>query len=155
MKFKAAYTAMPRVQFETTGPSLARQAMKAECDINNVMRKYEKTGVLEHRNTFEGSYGDYTDAPQDYHEAINQVMAADAMFASLPATIRRRFGNDPAEYVNFLMDPANREEMRRMGLTKPAEGEVLEEATTPAKKPSKAPKSPEKASETPLKGDED
>lgn len=120
MKFKTAYDSdIPRYQFETVGPSLTRQSSKDECDINRIMLKFEKTGVLEHRNTFEGSYGDYTNTPQDYHEAVNQVMAADDMFQSLPAKVRKRFGNDPAEFVEFVADPDNRDQMQALGLLKP------------------------------------
>lgn len=138
MEFQTAYGPHLKVRFETVGPSLTRQASKAECDINRVMERFEKTGILEHRNTFQGAYGDFTEVPQDYHEAVNQVLAADGMFASLPSKIRRRFGNDPAEFVDFVADPRNAEELARMGLSKPEEGELLDEEPGKAPRPSKA-----------------
>lgn len=142
MKFRTAYDSdLPRIQFATTGDSLTRQASKQECDINRIMAKFEKTGVLEHRNTFEGQYGDFIDTPQDYHEAIQQVMDAQEMFMSLPSKLRRRFGNDPAEYLDFVSDPKNLDQMVEMGLAK---RDVIEE-------PAPAPKAKEKAPETPPK----
>lgn len=116
--FKTAHTGYPRVQFETVGPSLTHQSMAGETDINNIMRKFEKTGILEHRNTFEGKYGDFTDTPQDYHESMNAVLAANDMFETLPAKIRRRFGNDPGQFLDFVGDPNNSKEMIKMGLAK-------------------------------------
>jgi len=142
MKFKTAYSNMPRVQFSTTGPSLTRQASKNECDINRIMARFEKTGMIEHRNTFEGTYGDYINTPQDYQEAINQVMAANEMFSSLPASVRKRFGNDPAEYVEFIGDPDNASEMVRLGIASRREDpiqDVIDRQPPKAKEPSKTP----------------
>lgn len=145
-KFKTSYSAMPRVQFETVGPSLTRQESKQECDINRIMQRFEKTGVLEHRNRFEGAYGDFIDAPQSYHEAVNSVLEAQDMFMSLPAKVRKRFGNDPAEFVDFVGDPSNREEMAKMGLLKPVPASDVVEPTPKPKAPPEAPKT---ASEAP------
>lgn len=151
MKFKTAYdSSMPRVQFETTGPSLTRQASKAECDVNRIMDRFEKTGILEHRNTFQGSYGDYTDVPQDYHEAVNQVIEANEMFMTLPAKTRKRFGNDPAEFVDFVSDPDNKDEMARLGLTKALTAPDPIQEVIDRQDPAKAaPKAAPKTSEAP------
>lgn len=116
MKFRTAYGERHRVQFATEGGSLTHQSMKAECDINNIMRKFEKTGVLEHRNRFEGNYGDFTGIPTDYHEAMNAVIAAGDMFLTLPAKVRRRFQNDPGNFLEFVSDPDNADELVKMGL---------------------------------------
>lgn len=110
---------VPRVTFETTGPSRAKQSFKDECDINGIMRRFEKTGLLEHANEYAGSYGDFTDVPQDYQAAINQVMAAEQMFMTVPAKIRARFANDPGQFLAFVGDPANGDELVRMGLADP------------------------------------
>jgi phage internal scaffolding protein len=105
------------------------------------MERFEKTGVLEHRNRFEGSYGDFTNTPQDYHDAVNQVLAADEMFQSLPARVRKRFGNDPAEFVDFVSDPANVDEMRSLGLLKPVGSSEVVEPVSASKAASAASKS--------------
>ena len=59
-----------------------------------ILRRYEKDGVLNHLNKYQGNFGDFTGAV-DYHEAMNIVAKADQMFMDLPASIRARFGNDP------------------------------------------------------------
>lgn len=98
------------------GPSMTKQSFKDECDINNIMAKFERTALLEHVNQHQGNYGDFTDAPQDYHEAMNQVIAADDMFQTIPAKLRAAFNNDPGEFLAFTNDPENLDRMRDLGL---------------------------------------
>lgn len=105
-----------RVSFETVGPSLTDQSMAQECDINRILAKYQKTGVIDHLNRYEGSYGDFLDVPSDYQAAIDQVMAADEAFAALPSTLRRRFNNSVPEFLLYVSDPANRDEMQSLGM---------------------------------------
>lgn len=105
-----------RVSFATVGPSLTDQSMSEECDVNRILERYQRTGVLEHLNRHEGSYGDFLDVPANYQDAINQVMAADDAFATLPATVRRRFGNSVSDFLLFCSDPDNLGEMQSLGL---------------------------------------
>lgn len=96
--------------------SRTKQSFKDECDVNLVMKRFERTGVLDHLNEFQGQYGDFTDVPQSYHEAVNQVMAAQDMFMTVPPRIRAMFENDPGQFLAFVQDPANLEEMVQLGL---------------------------------------
>lgn len=106
----------PRVTFSTTGSSRTKQSFKDECDVNAIMRRFEKTGIIEHVNRFQGNYGDFTQVPENYHAAVNQVIAAQGMFMTLPARVRARFANDPGNFLAFMDDPANQEEMIALGL---------------------------------------
>jgi len=65
------------------------------------------------------------------------------MFNDLPSSIRSRFGNDPAAFLDFVQDENNADEMVKLGLTEGsaeqatvtpvvAEGESSEAAETPA-----------------------
>jgi len=54
----------------------------AETDVNNIMRKYEKTGILTHVARYAGEYGDFSGVP-DYKEGLERIMAANEMFDSL------------------------------------------------------------------------
>ena len=118
----APVTLMPYQRLDVVtmldGPSMTKQSFADECDINNIMRRYEKDGVLNHLNKYQGNFGDFTGAV-DYHEAMNIVAKADQMFMDLPASIRARFGNDPGAFVEFATDPKNLDEMVKMGLAKP------------------------------------
>ncbi len=98
-------------------PSLAQQQFKAETDINTIMHRFEKTGIIEHFNEHNGRYGDFSNV-QSYQASLNQVMAAQDAFMSLPAGIRKRFDNDPEEFLAFATDPVNDEEMFDLGLKK-------------------------------------
>lgn len=97
------------------GESMTKQSFKDECDINNIMKRYEKDLLLEHVNRFQGRFGDFTGAVE-YHEACNIVMRAEEMFMALPATVRARFENDPAAFLAFATDEKNKEELYNMGL---------------------------------------
>lgn len=109
--------------------SLTKQAMKEECDINGIMKRFERTGLISHQAKREGYFADVSVVP-DFDAAVAIVRKADDMFSSLPAKLRFRFNNDAASYVAFCMDPANTAEMVDLGLIpkpapKPAPAEVI------------------------------
>lgn len=105
--------------FECVGASQTKQAFKEECDINRIMRKFERTGMIEHARTVPGGYGDFCSAPE-FHEACNVVLAAQEMFSTVPSKVRKRFDNDPAAFLAFVQDPANADEMVELGLARPS-----------------------------------
>jgi phage internal scaffolding protein len=140
MIFKTAYGENPRVRFSTNGPSLTHQSMAPECDINTIMARWQKTGVLEHKNNFQGQYGDFTNIPDDYHQAMNAVLDAEEMFSSLPSGIRKKFGNDPGTFIDFAVDPSNIDSMVEMGLAESHLAFVDVVEPPRQKEPQKAPK---------------
>lgn len=96
-------------------PSLTHQSFKAECDIRNIMKRYTKTGVLTHVNSMSPQYLDASVVP-DYQESLNLIISAQETFDSLPSTLRKRFNNDPLEFLSFTSDESNRLEMAKLGL---------------------------------------
>ena len=80
--------------------SETKQAFKDECDVNQIMAKYQKTGVIDHVKRFGGDYG-YADST-DFHDAMNLVADAQTMFNELPSAAREHFGNDPARFLDFV-----------------------------------------------------
>ena len=130
-----------RYPFATVGRSRTKQSQKAECDVNNILKKFRETGIITHRNTYEGDYGDFTEVPSDYHEAMNLMRRADEMFLSIPADVRERFNNDAGQFLNFVQDPANAEEMYELKLARRPVGK--QKAQPEAKPQTKAkPQSP-------------
>lgn len=103
-----------RVQKEIVGPSATKQSFKEECDINNIMKHYQNTGVLEHVNRQQPRFG-FVPA-LDLQEALTLVSEADEAFAGLSAEVRKRFENDPVELLKFVGDEGNREEAEELGL---------------------------------------
>lgn len=98
--------------------SRAVQSQKEEADINTIVRNFGITGKMP-ENIRVPSYGDF-EGIDDYRSAIHAVREAEAAFMQVPAEIRARFENDPQQYLDFVDNPSNLEEMRRLGLAKPA-----------------------------------
>lgn len=116
------------------------QSEKDACDINRIVDRYQRTGILTHtRDAIQARYGDFSNIP-DFHEAQNIVAQANQLFMQMPAQIRSRFQNDAGNFLNFFQDPNNQEEAIKLGLaTKPViTGEPLK-ATAPAQPPVAAP----------------
>lgn len=95
--------------------SLTEQCHKDECDIHVIMKKFKEQGVITHVNAHKGTYGDYANAPS-YHEAQNIIAEAASLFESVPAHIRAAMDNDPQQFVDFMQNPRNRDEMKELGL---------------------------------------
>ncbi len=95
-------------------PSLAQQQFRAECDINNILKQFNVTGELP-VGSVQPQYGDFSGIT-DYQSALNAVIAAQDAFLALPAQLRAKFDNDPALFVEFASDEANKDEMKALGL---------------------------------------
>ena len=106
--------------------SLTEQSHEKKCNINNIMARYRKTGELP-LSRKSPLFGNFVGA-SDFQESVNIILKANEDFAKLPARIRNRFDNDPAELVQFISDPENLEEAIELGIIeKPAKVEVLSE----------------------------
>jgi len=95
-------------------PSRTQQSFRDECDINNILRQFNVTGQLP-AGSVQPQYGDFSGIT-DYQSALNAVMAAQDSFLQLPAKVRAKFQNDPALFVDFASDEANKDEMKALGL---------------------------------------
>ena len=89
--------------------------MKAECDINNILAHYAKTGLLTPVHQRPGMFVDVSEVG-DYRQAIHNIRGAEELFMQLPSVVRGRFENDPGAFLDFASDPANTDEMIEMGL---------------------------------------
>jgi phage internal scaffolding protein len=101
-------------KFVFTSPSRTKQSFRDECDINNILRQFNVTGQLP-IDGVQPQYGDFSGIT-DYQSALNAVMSAQDSFLALPAKVRARFDNDPALFVDFASDEANRDELKALGL---------------------------------------
>jgi phage internal scaffolding protein len=99
---------------ECLDPSMAQQQFREECDINTIMERFGRTGELIAPIRMP-QYGDF-DGVNDYHSAMNAIVEAQSAFDQLPAKTRARFGNDPAEFLEFCFNEENRDEAIRLGL---------------------------------------
>lgn len=119
VKFKTRFNTKPReYAFTPTGDSLTQQQFKEECDVNNILAKYKKTGMLNHLNKHQANYGDFSDL-NDYQTNLDKVMHAQNTFNELPSNIRSKFENDPGKLIDFLSKEENNEEAIKLGLKFP------------------------------------
>lgn len=104
-----------------------QQYHKDACDVNNIVNRYNDTGVITHLAKKEGKYGFAT--AQTFSEAAFIVADAKSAFAQQPATIRRHFDNDVAKYLDAAQDPNRRDEFVELGLLEALTPEAQPTAT--------------------------
>ncbi len=107
---------------ECLDESLTVQSEAEDADINTIVRRFGLTGMLP-QNVRVPLASDFIEA-LDFKDAMNAVRAAEESFATMPADVRSRFGNDPAQFYDFCVAEkdgvlANLEEMRALGLAVP------------------------------------
>lgn len=94
------------------GKSLTVQAD----EVNSLQNVLKKGGMpVAVRDMAKAQYGDFAAIP-DYRDALNLVMDAQAQFMSLDASIRVKFDNDPAKFLDFIGNPANDADAVKLGL---------------------------------------
>lgn len=105
------------------GASLTQQQYTDEVNLNVMMARMGMKdgsippGAFDPRQF--GTVQDFSDAP-DLKEIFDRTFAARDMFMQLPATIRNRFSNNPAIMLDWVNNPANLEEARKLGFFEPA-----------------------------------
>jgi phage internal scaffolding protein len=102
-----------RVSLSEFEETRTKQAFKNECDINQIMRKFQKTGALTHLAKYGQEYGSIE--PMDLLTAMTTVAEAQRMYDDLPSSVRKKFP-DPAAFLEFVQDEENADELYSMGL---------------------------------------
>lgn len=129
---RSIFESRRRVPISFAGPGRAKQAMKEETDINNIMKRYQNTGVVDFVNKQKGTYADVRN--MDFDASMNSLIRAQNMFADLPSHIRKRFANSPAEFLDFMNDETNIDEARSLGLLPALHEPETEEPSVPPKR---------------------
>jgi len=101
------------------GESLTVQSMSEDADINVIMKRYGVTGKMPE----DGRVPEYQDFEDifDFQSAQNAVIAGQRAFDAYPWELRARFSNSPQRFLEFCADPANIDEMRKLGLARKQE----------------------------------
>lgn len=110
-----------KVQRVTSGKSLTQQCFKNECDVIQMLEKHKRTGIMRVNKGYEKPLYDDFSGSVDYKESCNLIIKAEEQFMSLPSGIRKKFDNDPAEFLAFCENPENADEMIKLGLREPIE----------------------------------
>lgn len=147
------YQANPRSYHEQPDPdhrcdicfegqvSLTKQSEAEAADINNIMKRYEQTGLLPaNANQKEMFYGDFSTA-ETFQEALAIVSHAQSAFHRLPAEVRANFQNDPQRFLEFVesaeKNPEAMKELVNMGLATERPKPAPTPEPTPAPKAAK------------------
>lgn len=129
-------TAHPK---EFTQPSRTHQSFKDECDITKIVNQFREVGTIEHTNQATPKFFQNFDPTLDLHSMRIIVDDANEAFEDMPASIRKRFNNNPAELVAFMDDSANTQEAIDLGLVTdpdtPAEPETAPANPVPTETP--------------------
>lgn len=102
-------------------PSETAQEFADECDINYLVKRYAETGSYFENPlvspTVRPEFADFSELDaSDYQSAMNLFVRAKNEFDALPVAIRKRFGYNPKELLDFLNDRANYDEAVSLGL---------------------------------------
>ncbi len=123
----------------TGSESPVQQHFQEESDINSIVGRYDKTGVLASSQGYGGvaKWGDFSNV-QTLQQAQDGLIKANEAFMALPSKIRDRFQNDPKKLVDFCSNPENKKEAQFLG--------ILPDDQKP--KPTEVPKTEEKIPKT-------
>ncbi len=119
--YRVSHSFDPEVDRER---SLTKQSEQPHADINQMVAHIRR-GIPVRVPKGRPLYGDFTHST-DYVEALTAVARAEEDFAELPAAVRTRFNNDPAELLDFIADEANIDEAIKLGLVPDPEVERAE-----------------------------
>lgn len=154
-EFYTQYTKIPPVQpVVNDKPSLTWQHCKDECDIMHIVKK-PNLGInpfnVPDRKPLQGDFS----TALDFQSAQNLIVQAKEQFASMPSSIRDRFGNDPAKMLSFVEDPKNLDECIRLGIYEKVETSTPVDDVTLLNEMTKGPTQvtePGKAGSEPISG---
>lgn len=93
-------------------------------DIHKILERFQN-GDIDALNKYQGYYGDITEAPKSFADALNSVIKAKDLFNSLPLEVRARFDHSPEQFIAALgTDKFN----EAVGLKSPTLSEDVEKA---------------------------
>jgi len=109
--FRTPYTTRKRVGVSFEGDKgKTIQEQKESTDTKFILERYFRTGLIDHVNNHEPQYKEVSQF--DYHETLNKVREVETMFLELPSDVRKDFDNDPQQFLDFLKDKDNVDDMR-------------------------------------------
>ncbi len=74
------------------------QSFAESTDIHAIMRRFE-SGEVDVLEKVQGFYGDVTEMPKTYAEALQRIADSEKVFMSLPLDVRAKFGHSFSEFL--------------------------------------------------------
>ena len=102
--------------YRETMPSLTQKQFAKDADLNELVKRFGVDKMPIPPAVMDPSY--YGELPPDYNlaTAMRTVREAQERFEALPAPLRERFANEPAQLWDFVNDSANADEAVALGL---------------------------------------
>ncbi len=88
------------------------QSFAESTDIHAIMRRFEN-GEVDVLEKVQGFYGDVTEMPKTYAEALQRIADSEKVFMSLPVDVRAKFGHSFSE---FLAASNDQDFLERLGV---------------------------------------
>lgn len=96
----------PGIDCQAAKDGLTEQHHESECNINNIVKRFMKTGdmtLLQKRKSF---FMDLSQIPSSYQDALQFVGQVAENFEALPAVVRAAYENDPQKFMEAVkIDP--------------------------------------------------
>lgn len=104
-----------RVRTPVGEVSRTKQAFRDQCDINKIVARFPEVSIEGSMSGRKPMFMDLTNPP-DLQSAMDKVIQAEQAFMTLPAKVRKEFGNDPRALIAFLDNEDNYDEAVKLGL---------------------------------------
>lgn len=74
------------------------QSFAESTDIHTILKRYQN-GEVDVLEKVQGFYGDITEMPHTYAEALQRIADSEKVFLSLPVEVRAKFGHSFSEFL--------------------------------------------------------
>lgn len=135
--FQTRFNNKIKQQIEFNEDSLTEQNHYYDSLTTTIINKHKQVGIDLFRSQIDINQDGVLDFTQatDFHDYQNKIAQAQSSFESLPAILRKRFGNNSMNMLKFLQDPKNLNEAIELGLvnkpiSKQNENEIKKEEKT-------------------------
>lgn len=118
MDFYTRYNPPASPSLKFSQPSKTEQCHRDDCDINTIIRRYQKTGVLGSATQVRNMvFGDFASMPD---RLTSELHLADAKerFMALPMNVRKHFDHDMGKLMAALNDPKQIPTLQNLGILK-------------------------------------
>lgn len=103
------------------------QSFAESTDIHAILRRYQN-GEVDVLEKVQGFYGDITEMPRTYAEALQRIADSEKVFMSLPVDVRAKFGHSFSEFLSASQDS---DFLDRLGVKSEAQPEPVPPVPTP------------------------
>lgn len=80
------------------------QSFADSTDIHSILKRYQN-GEVDVLEKVQGFYGDITEMPHTYAEALQRISDSEKVFMSLPVEVRAKFNHSFSEFLAASQEP--------------------------------------------------